>query len=78
MHDLAIRNGTVVDGTGAPARRADVAIDGDRIVAVGNDVGPARQEIDARGLLVAPVNEHFREIGSLPLAWAQQRRCAFE
>jgi len=54
MHDLAIRNGTVVDGTGAPARRADVAIDGDRIVAVGDDVGPARQEIDARGLLVAP------------------------
>ena len=43
MHDLAIRNGTVVDGTGTPARRADVAIDGDRIVAVGDAVGPARR-----------------------------------
>ena len=54
MHDLAIRNGTVVDGTGTPARRADVAIDGDRIAAVGDTVGPARNEIDARGLLVTP------------------------
>ena len=33
-HDLVIRNGSVVDGTGEPARRADVAVDGDRIVAV--------------------------------------------
>ncbi len=54
MHDLAIRNATVVDGTGTPARSADVAIQGDRIVAVGNAVGPAKQEIDAQGLLVTP------------------------
>jgi N-acyl-D-amino-acid deacylase len=54
MHDLVIRGGTVVDGSGAPARRADVAIDGDRIVAVGNDVGAGRREIDARGMLVLP------------------------
>jgi N-acyl-D-aspartate/D-glutamate deacylase len=56
MADLIIRNGTVVDGTGAPRRRADVAIDGDRIVAVG-DVSahePADREIDARGLIVTP------------------------
>jgi N-acyl-D-aspartate/D-glutamate deacylase len=32
MHDLVIRNGLLVDGTGAPPRQADVAIDGDRIV----------------------------------------------
>jgi len=54
MHDLVIRGGLVVDGTGAPARVADVAIDGERISAVGPDLAPARREIDARGLLVAP------------------------
>jgi N-acyl-D-aspartate/D-glutamate deacylase len=54
MHDLVIRGGSVVDGTGAPARRADVAIDGDRITAVGEDVGEGRREIDASGQLVTP------------------------
>jgi N-acyl-D-aspartate/D-glutamate deacylase len=54
MHDLVIRNGTVVDGTGAPARRADVAIDGERITSVGGDIGRGRREIDATGLLVTP------------------------
>ncbi len=54
MHDLVIRGGIVVDGTGAPARRADVAMDGDRIVAVGEDVGPGRREVDAEGQLVTP------------------------
>ena len=54
MHDLVIRRGTVVDGTGAPRRVADVAVDGARIVAVGGDVGPGRREIDAEGLLVTP------------------------
>jgi N-acyl-D-amino-acid deacylase len=52
--DLVIRNGTVVDGTGGPAVRLDVAIDGDRIVAVGDDVGRGRRELDADGLLVTP------------------------
>lgn len=54
MHDLVIRGGLVVDGTGAPARRADLAVDGERIVAVGGDVGPGRREIKADGLLVTP------------------------
>ncbi len=54
MHDLVIRGGTVVDGTGAEKRTADVAIDGDRIVAVGPDLGEGRREIDATGLLVTP------------------------
>lgn len=54
-HDLIIRNGTVVDGTGAPGQRADVAIDGDRISAIGNLVGAtATREIDATGLIVSP------------------------
>ncbi len=54
MHDLVIRNGTVVDGSGAPARPADVAVDAGRISVVGGDVGEGRREIDATGLLVTP------------------------
>ena len=53
-HDLVIRGGTVVDGTGAAPRLADVAIDGDRITAVGAVSGRGREEIDAAGLLVTP------------------------
>jgi N-acyl-D-aspartate/D-glutamate deacylase len=54
MHDLVIRAGTVVDGTGAAARTADVAVDGETIVAVGRDVGSGVHEIDADGALVTP------------------------
>jgi N-acyl-D-aspartate/D-glutamate deacylase len=53
-HDLVIRGGTVVDGTGAPATTADVAIDGDRVVEVGRVSGSGRHEIDADGLVVTP------------------------
>jgi N-acyl-D-aspartate/D-glutamate deacylase len=53
-HALVIRNGTVIDGTGKPGYEADVAIDGERIVAVGRDLGAAREEIDASGMLVTP------------------------
>ncbi|PYQ69503.1 MAG: hypothetical protein DMG01_29085 [Acidobacteria bacterium] len=52
--DLVIKNGDLVDGTGAPARRADVAVRGDRIVAVGAASGRARRTIDATGHVVAP------------------------
>ncbi len=54
MHDLVIRGGTVVDGTGAPARVADIAIDGDRVVAVGTVAESGQREIDAEGQLVTP------------------------
>lgn len=54
MHDLVIRNATLVDGTGAAARRADMAVDGAVISAVGADVGAGRREIDADGLLLTP------------------------
>jgi N-acyl-D-amino-acid deacylase len=57
MHDLVIRNGTVVDGSGGPVRAtgsADIAVDGDRITALGPDVGPGRREIDADGRVVTP------------------------
>jgi len=55
--DLLIRNGRVIDGTGAPARTADVAITGDRITFIGDAARSnvsARRTIDARGLIVAP------------------------
>ena len=53
-HDLVIRNGHVVDGSGSPAERADVAIDGAEITAVGPVDGRGRREIDADGRLVTP------------------------
>jgi N-acyl-D-amino-acid deacylase len=55
MSDILIRGGTLVDGTGAPARRADVAVDGERIAAVDNDVRvDATAVIDADGFVVCP------------------------
>jgi N-acyl-D-aspartate/D-glutamate deacylase len=52
--DLIIRNGLVVDGTGAPARHADVAIADGRIVEIGSASGPAKASIDAADCVVAP------------------------
>lgn len=54
MHDLVIRGGLVVDGTGSPPRHAEVAIKGDRIAAIGDSVGPGAREIDASGKIVIP------------------------
>jgi N-acyl-D-aspartate/D-glutamate deacylase len=63
MHDIVIRGGTIVDGTGKGAFTGDVAIDGGRIAAVGSKQGPARRDIDAAGLLVTPgwvdVHTHY-------------------
>jgi N-acyl-D-aspartate/D-glutamate deacylase len=54
-YDLLIRNGTIVDGSGNPWFVGDVAVRGDRIVAVGRvPKGEAKREIDAKGLIVAP------------------------
>src|SRR5262245_51420893 len=54
-HDVLIRGGTVYDGSGQPSRRADVAIKGNQIVAVGNLAGAtAKTVMDARGLAIAP------------------------
>jgi len=54
MYDLVVRNGLIVDGTGAAARSGDVAIRDGVIVAIGEVGAGAAKEIDARGLLVAP------------------------
>ena len=55
-HDLVITNGTIVDGTGAPRRRGDLAIDGDRITEVTEPggAGAAHRTIDADGRFVTP------------------------
>jgi N-acyl-D-amino-acid deacylase len=63
MHDIVIRGGTIVDGTGKAAFSGDVAIAGGRIAGVGGKQGPAKREIDATGLLVSPgwvdVHTHY-------------------
>ncbi len=63
MHDLIIKGGTLVDGTGAVARTADVAVDSGRITDVGRVEGGASRIIDADGLLVTPgwvdVHTHY-------------------
>jgi N-acyl-D-amino-acid deacylase len=53
-YDLLIKNGSVIDGTGAAARRADVGISSNRISEVGSLSGPAKRTIDASDLVVAP------------------------
>jgi N-acyl-D-aspartate/D-glutamate deacylase len=54
MHELVIRGASVVDGTGAPARIADVAIDGELITEVGVVADAGRREIDGEGLALMP------------------------
>src|SRR5438105_7543926 len=54
MYDLVIKGGEVVDGTGAPRRRADVAVQDGRVVEIGDLDGTARRTIDVDGRVVAP------------------------
>ena len=62
-HDMVIRNGTVMDGSGGAPFAADVAIDNGKITAVGQVSGSGREEIDAKGLSVTPgwvdVHTHY-------------------
>ena len=63
MHDIVIRGGTIIDGTGKAPFSGDVAIAGGRIAAVGGKLGPGKREIDAAGLMVTPgwvdVHTHY-------------------
>lgn len=65
--DLVIRGGTVFDGTGARGRDRDLGISGGRIAAIGSGLARGAEEIDARGLAVAPgfVDMHSHGDGSL-------------
>ncbi|HEX6211516.1 MAG TPA: amidohydrolase family protein [Methylomirabilota bacterium] len=54
MHDLVIDNAVVIDGLGGPPREGGVAVAGGRIAAVGRDLGPARERVDAGGRVLAP------------------------
>jgi N-acyl-D-amino-acid deacylase len=72
-YDLVIRDGTVVDGTGRPPFRGDVAVSGDRIAAVGEVDGEGRTTIDAHGRVVSPgfvdVHTHLdAQVGWDPIA----------
>ena len=63
MHDLVIRNGLVIDGSGAAGVEMDVAVSGERIAAIGPQLPAGRRELDARGQVVAPgwvdVHTHY-------------------
>src|SRR5437763_16828189 len=54
LHDLIIKNGKIVDGSGLPGFHGDVAVSGGRIVEIGKVNGEARQVLNADGLVVAP------------------------
>ena len=72
VYDILLRHGTILDGTGMPSYRADVAIAGDRIAAIGDlSTATAPAIIDATGLYVAPgfINIHSHAVpGALPTA----------
>ena len=70
--DLIIRGGNVHDGTGAPARVADVAVKDGRIAAIGHVEGEEREVIDAAGLVVSPgfVDVHTHYDGQV--TWEQR------
>lgn len=79
--DLLITGGTVIDGTGAARYRADVAVQGDRIVRVSRDPIPrssAAQVLDASGKVVAPgfidLHTHIEELTEMPAAESKLRQ----
>lgn len=76
MHDLVIKNGTVVDGTGAPSREADVAITDGIITEVGNDLGASARTIDASGHIVSPGFVDVHTHMDAQIAWDPRGECS--
>ena len=79
MYDLLIKNGLVVDGTGAPGAKADVAVTDGRIAAIGLGLtGDARRTVDAAGRVVAPgfIDPHTQF--DVQLLWDGQARPSLE
>src|SRR5437764_353002 len=74
-YDIVIRGGTIVDGSGGPQYRSDLAIQDGKIAAFGRIREPAREVIDANGLVVAPGfidgHTHYGRSGLLGPAWHQ-------
>jgi N-acyl-D-amino-acid deacylase len=54
MHDLLIKNAVIVDGLGGEPYRGELAVAGGRIAAIGDDLGAARETVDADGMMLAP------------------------
>ena len=80
--DLLIRDGAVIDGSGAPATNANIGVTGDRITFIGTNRVSAKREIDAIGLIVAPgfIDPHTHYDATLlgcrrdafPVAWRHE------
>jgi len=72
MYDTIIRNGTIIDGSGGEPYRADLAIADGRIAAIGQNLGAAKEEIDATGCIVTPgfvdVHTHY----DAQITWADR------
>src|SRR5262252_831999 len=74
MYDITIQNAIIVDGTGLPVFQADIAINGDRIAAIGKLNAKPKKTINARGLTVIPgiIDPHSHADLILPLATKRQ------
>src|SRR5581483_10813228 len=63
MHDLVIENAMIIDGLGGPARSGSLAVRAGRIAAIGDDLGEARERVDAAGRVLTPgiidLHTHF-------------------
>ena len=68
-HDLIIRNGLLVDGTGSPGWVGDLAVDGDRITTVGLVEDGSSRELDAEGCIVTPGFVDIHTHLDAQLAW---------